>query len=165
MTTLTLTRKEATTPLIAAALLFATGTVVLETVFKVPVKIPGHRALPGALALLLFAEAFAPLLLCAFAAVVPTLLLAMGTGRPIAFAVWGVAAALVVLSSHRKWRSTWLWFLGLGLVFGLLRYLSLLPGFHKTPELIRLAGHLGFGLLGGGLAGGVTRLLAPRRAD
>ena len=37
--------------------------VLLDTVLDVPVRLPGHRAFPGALTILLFADSFVPMVL------------------------------------------------------------------------------------------------------
>ena len=134
-------------------------TVLLEAAFKLPMRLPGHRVLPGALTLLLFAEALAPALLLTFAAVVPLALSLAGFAPGWAVAAWAVPALLIVLSEDRSFRRSLLWFVAVGLLFGLARYLSLGGFFHKTPEPIRLAGHLGFGIFGGGGAWTLAKIM------
>ncbi len=141
-------------------LLAALGlTILAEAVFKMPMRLPGHRVLPGALTLLLFAEALAPALLLTFAAAVPLVLTLAGYASGWAVVAWAVPALLVVWSGSRSFRRSLIWFATVGLLFGLARYLSLGGFFHKTPEPIRLAGHLGFGLFGGGGAWTLAKLM------
>jgi hypothetical protein len=161
----TLTTERSTGTLVALAILLGAFAIGQELVFDIPLKLPGHRALPGALALLVFAEAFAPLMIVLFAAIVSTSLLALGLGDggPLIAAVWIGAALALFAMMHTRLRDTpWRFLLG-GLAFGLLRYLSVLPGFHHTPELARIAGHLGFGLLGGLVAFALSRGLARKQ--
>lgn len=160
--TFALTTTRSTTALLIAAVTFGVFAVCLELVFDAPLRLPGHRAFPGALALLVFGEAFAPLLTVAFAAAVTIPLLVFGDHGPLTSSVWlATAIALLGLTKTRLQASPWRFPLG-GLLFGLLRYLTVLPGFHHTPEPARLAGHLGFGLLGGLVAFGAARMLAKR---
>ena len=157
-----LTTTRSTAGLLIAAIIFGLFAVGLELVFDLPVKLPGHRAFPAALALLAFGEAFAPLLVVAFAAAVAIPLLVVGDGEPLTAAVWVVAAlALFGLARTRLAQSAWRFPIG-GLLCGLVRYLALLPALHHAPEPARIAGHLGFGLLGGMLALGASRLLAKK---
>jgi len=158
----TFTTTKTTTSLLIAAILFGVFAVCLELVFDVPLRLPGHRALPGALALLVFGEAFAPLLMVAFAAAVTIPLLVFGDHSPLTASAWIAAAvALFGLMRTRLANSPWRFAIG-GLAFGLMRYLTVLPGFHHTPELARIAGHLGFGLFGGLVAFGASHLLSKR---
>ena len=126
-------------------------TVLLESVLNVPLKLPGHRALPGAFCILLFAAALRPVPLLLFATLVPALVLLLG-GRGLAgwqlFVVWLVPAGVVLLAGERRLRRSLAFFVVVGLLFGLLRYFSMAPGFHRTPELIRCGGHALFGILG-----------------
>ncbi len=149
-----------------AVLFAALGlTVLLEVAFKAPVRLPGHRVLPGALTLLLFAEALAPALLLTFAAAVPLALSLAGYAPGWAVAAWAVPALLLVWSGDRSFRRSLLWFATIGLLFGLARYLSLGGFFHKTPEPLRLAGHLGFGLFGGGGAWTLAKMMFKKTKD
>ncbi len=157
-------RESSTMPLVVAAVALGLLAIAMETVLHVPMKLPGHRALPGALALLIFAQAFAPLMLLALAGAVSSILVLMGHGDPISIAVWMVAAlAIWRLSGTKLERSVTLFLIG-GLLFGLLRYLSMMKGFHHTPELIRLGGHLGFGGIGGLLSYGITQVFGGKRS-
>jgi hypothetical protein len=157
-------RDTSTMPLVVAALSLGLLTIAMETVMHVPMKIPGHRALPGALALLVFAQAFTPLILLAFAGAVSSMLVLTGHADPISIGVWMVAAlAIWRMSGTKLERSVALFLLG-GLLFGLLRYLSLMKGFHHTPEIIRLGGHLGFGGVGGLLSYGITQVFGGKRS-
>jgi hypothetical protein len=146
--------------LIIVAMLIGLLTLALETVLSVPLKAPGHRALPGALALLLFAEAFAPVVLLGFAAAISTILIFAGGQPPLVLAVWGLSALGIAALGRSPIAHKVVYFLLGGLVFGLLRYLLLSSGMHHTPELIRVVGHLGFGALGGALALGLVRGLS-----
>ena len=135
-------------------------TVLLESVLNVPLKLPGHRALPGAFTILLFAAALRPMPLLLFAAAVPTIILLLGYRGPAPwqlYVVWLVPAALVLLAGERRLRRSVIFFLVVGLLFGLLRYFSMAPGFHRAPEIIRVGGHVLFGLAGGLGAWAITR--------
>ena len=52
-----------------------------------------------------------------------------------------------------------------GLAFGALRYLSVSFGFHHTSELVRIGGHLGFGLAGALVSYGAVRFVRKGRAS
>ncbi len=146
----TLVRPETASLPMAIVLICAVGLVVLlESAFAIPVKLPGHRAFPGALALLVAAQTLAPLMLIVFAMAVSSTLVAMGLVELPMLAVWLVPAlALAYFSREQVIR--WVGFFILaGLAFGLARYLALSFGFHKTPTFIRLGSHLAFGALGG----------------
>jgi hypothetical protein len=146
----TLVRTDTANLPIAAVLICAVGLVVLmESAFAISVKLPGHRAFPGALALLVAAQTLAPLMLVAFAMAVSGSLLAMGLIELPMVAVW-LVPALALAFFFRERAIRWVGFFILaGLAFGLARYLSLSFGFHKTPSFIRLGSHLAFGALGG----------------
>jgi len=129
--------------------LFIGLAIALETVMHSPFKLPGHRALPGVFALLLFAQAFPTAFILAFATAMPILFLLLGVATsPYILMVWIVPALLLTAIQHERVRDSLLFFLGVGLLFGALRFLSLMGGFHKTPQLIRLGGHLFFGGIG-----------------
>ena len=117
-------RDGATAPKIALAVVFAILTIALEGSFHLPVKLPGHRAFSGALALLVFAEAFAPVFLIGFAAVVSAILVVQGHAAPTAIAVWTSSAVGIWLLSRTRKEQRVLLFLAGGLLFGLMRYLS-----------------------------------------
>lgn len=146
--------------LVIVALLIGGLALALETVLNVSLKLPGHRSLPGALALLLFAEAFAPLVLLGLAAMVSTVLVVAGGQPVLALAVWGLSAGGIAILGRTPMAHKAVYFVAGGLLFGLLRYLLLSSGMHHTPELIRLAGHLGFGGLGGAISLVLSRGLA-----
>lgn len=143
---------RASVPVALLALAAGGLSIALETVFHLPVKLPGHRALPAALALLLFAEAFAPLVLVTLAAAVPLALLLLGEGAAWGLVVWLLPAALLILFEPSRARRPLLTCLALGLLVGLLRYLGLFIRPHHMPEAVRLVGHLCFGGVGGLLA-------------
>ncbi len=141
------------------ALAFGVFTVVAETVFHVPLKLPGHRVLPGALALLMFAEAFAPLALIGFAAAVSSVLVMSGESPAIVIAVWVVASLGIWAVGRSRIAGRFLYFLIGGVLFGGLMFMSKMMGPHHTPNLIRAAGHLGFGALGGIVSFGASKVL------
>ncbi len=135
-------------------------TVLLESVLNVPLKLPGHRALPGAFTILLFAAALRPAPLLLFAAIVPALIVLLGYRGPAPgqlYVVWLVPAALVVRAGERRLRRSVIFFIVVGVLFGLLRYFSMAPMFHRVPDFIRCGGHVLFGLAGGLGAWALTR--------
>jgi hypothetical protein len=152
MQSLVLKSERVNLPVISLALAFAVLTVLLETALHLPLKLPGHRAFPGAVALLLFAESFGPLLLVGFGLLVPGLLTFLGAGHPVLLAVWILPAGLLILAGSKRCRGSAWFHIAIGLSFGLLRYLSLLAHPHHAPEILRLGGHLLFGGLAGGAA-------------
>ncbi len=147
---------------IALAVGFAIFTIALEDAFHLPVRAPGHRAFSGALALLVFAEAFTPVILIGFATVVSSILVIRGDAAPAHIIVWTATAVGIWLLDKSKTQRRILVFVAGGLLFGLLRYLSNSWGFHHTPEIIRLAGHLGFGCAGGLLSFGIASLVPSK---
>ena len=157
-------RDTSTMPLVVAAVSLGLLTIAMETVLHVPMKMPGHRALPGALALLVFAQAFAPFMMIALAGAVSSILVLLGHGDPISIGVWMVAAVVIWRMSGTKLERSVIYFLLGGLLFGLLRYLSTVKGFHHTPEIIRLGGHLGFGTAGGLVSYGITQVFGGKRS-
>ena len=159
-TTTSIPRRTALTVAVLAVL-FAGLTVLLEAVFHLPLKLPGHRALPGAVALVLFAEAPPPLLLLAFSAVVPLAVFALGGGPLWIVAPWLALAVLLVGLRDARWRKA-TWFLVVaGLLFGALRAGVLSIEVHHTPSVLRWAGHMGFGAAGGLLAALLRRIGEP----
>ncbi len=157
MKTSTIVRADARAGLLVSMLAFLILTLLLETVLASPVKLPGHRALPGAMTILLFAEVFTPVFLVGFALAVPAVLAAAGFADPVMILGWLVPALLLVLLGRTRLRQSVLYFLLVGLAFGLARYLLMLPGMHRTPEILRLGGHVAFGALGGLAAHGIRR--------
>lgn len=123
--------------------------VLLEMAFTGSLRLPGHRAFPGAFAIILLGEAFAPAILVALAAVASATLVALGFADVPIIAAWSLLALVAGLVYRKELARSLICFVLLGLLFGLLRYAALSFGFHKTPELVRLAGHLGFGAVGG----------------
>jgi hypothetical protein len=134
-----------------AAILLA---VALETAFAGALRLPGHRALPGALVLLLLAETLAPVALFAVAAAVSSILVATGKVDPLAILVWTGMAGATILAYRKEIARSVVTFLALGLLFGLATWLAKSFGPHKTPEVMRAAGHCAFGAFGGLLAWG-----------
>jgi hypothetical protein len=156
MDTARVASRPVTIPLIVIALLLAGLAVVVESQLKLGVKLPGHRAFPGALVLSALAFASPRTLYLGFALVVGVVIAAL-TSNPFVLAAWALPALLLAFVQPT---STWARVaiaIAAGLAFGLLRWLTLPEGLHHTPALIRLGGHLGFGALG---AVGVA--LAPR---
>ncbi|MBI5487951.1 MAG: hypothetical protein HY905_11515 [Deltaproteobacteria bacterium] len=154
---------RATLSLATLAFGFGGLSVLLDAVFQVSLRLPGHRALPGALALLAFAEVAAPVLLAAFAAAVPLVVVALGGGSPWLVMAWLVLAGVLIALRSARWRHA-VWFLVLaGAAFGALRAGVLEPAPHHAPGVLRWGGHLGFGASGGLLAALLRR--AHRRAD
>ena len=134
-------------------------TVLLETVARGAVRLPGHRAFPGALSILLFAGLFPAWMLLAFAVAVPVVLVLLGVGEAhsgLLFLAWlATAGAAAVATRHGQPRA--LSCLAVGALFGLLRWGTLLGGAHHTPQLVRFTGHLMFGLLAGAAAWAANR--------
>jgi hypothetical protein len=152
-----LLRDRVTVPQVVLMVGFIGLAVAVESAFATSLRLPGHRAFPGALALLMLAELFAPAMLVCFAAATSSVLALTGYANPLAIAVWTVIAGLAaVLYRKELARSVVTWFL-LGLGFGLLSWLTKTAGFHKTPEVMRCAGHCAFGAAGGVAAWAATR--------
>jgi hypothetical protein len=151
------------TPLTAGKAVLLGGavllTVLLETIARGSVRLPGHRAFPGALAILLFAGMFRTWTLMAFALVVPDLLVLLGVGDAhggLLFVAWLATAGAAAAAARNKQPGA-LSCLFVGALFGLLRWGSLLFGAHHTPQLVRFTGHVLFGLLAGAVAWAATR--------
>jgi len=143
--------------LIIAAILFGVFVIAMETVFKDAVRLPGHRAFPGALGLLIFAQAFAPMMLVIFAGSVSTFLVMAGYLNPWFIGVWMITAAVIWVASRTRLADTLGYFLLCGLIFGLMSFLVKMSGFHHTPQTFRAAGYIAFGALGGLTSFGVIR--------
>ncbi len=145
-----LTGARVTVPQAVVLLGLVGMSFLLETAFAGAIRLPGHRALPGAFVLLLLADYLAPLLLVGFAGVTSVVLAATGFAESMTLiGVWLVTAGLIVLARRKEFGKTALCFLLMGILFGFLRSISNAPGFHRTPEILRLAGHLAFGATGG----------------
>jgi hypothetical protein len=140
-------KRVPTVPLILAVLLFAGLALVLESQLKLPIRLPGHRAFPGAMALVLLAGRAPRAMLLGFAAAVG-IVIALVAQNPSLAVVWLVPAALLALAQPRSLAGRLVVALGAGLAFGLLRYLAMPGALHHTPEAVRLTGHLLFGALG-----------------
>jgi hypothetical protein len=156
----------------AAILLGLVGmSILLETAFAGAIRLPGHRALPGAFVLLLLSDYLAPLFLLGFSAVTSVVLAATGFAESwTIIGVWVVTAGvlLFLLARRREFARSALCFLLVGVLFGVLRAVSNAPGFHKTPEILRLAGHVAFGATGGLAAWAAvrgSRVMGQRRPD
>jgi len=134
-------------------------TVLLETILRGAVRLPGHRAFPGALAILLFAGMFRSWMLMAFAIAVPALLVLLGVGEAhggFVFVTWFSTAGAAAVAARKKQPGA-LACLAVGALFGLLRWVSSSGVAHHTPTMVRFSGHLLFGLLGGAVAWAATR--------
>lgn len=147
MSTAEADRPFPTLPLILVTLLFAGLAVVMESQLKLPVRLPGHRAFPGAFALVLLAGRAPRTLLLGFAAVVGVVI-ALLSQNPLLLAVWLLPATLLAFTQPRSVALQVAVAVAAGLAFGLLRWLSLPGVLHHTPEAARLTGHLVFGALG-----------------
>lgn len=152
--------------MVIMAVVFGLFTIHLELVFQIPLKLTGHRALPGAFTLLVFAEAFVPLAVIGFAALVSTCLVTLQLGTWSLIWVWLLAATMII--SMRRWRAgrierRILYHVFCGIGFGALLWLSKPAGLHHTPELIRAGGHMLFGCFGGVCAFGLAGILKTNR--
>lgn len=156
-------RDESTLSMVLLAILCGLFALALETVFHVSLKMPGHRALPGAMALLVMAETFTPLVLFGLAVAIPAILVGFGSAGPEMLLVWIAAAAFYAAVKRTKLNRKTAYFLLGGGLFGLFRFLSLSVGFHHTPSAVRLFGHLGFGILGGLIAFGAVRGVSRKK--
>ena len=137
-------------------------TVLLETVARGAVKLPGHRVFPGALAILLFAGMFRSWMLMAFAMAVPVLLVLLGVGDAhggMLFVAWLVTAGAAAWLHARKQPGAFSC-LAVGALFGVLRWASLSGLSHHAPQLVRFTGHVLFGALAGASAWFATRTRA-----
>ena len=159
------TTNRATTSLVVAAAALTVLAVLLEMRWGLPVKMPGHRALPGALALIVVAEVAAPWLILAYSVVMPLAIVALGRGELVLLVPWiGLALLLVALKDARWRRHAWFMVVA-GLTYGALRFGVLLLGPHKTPQIVRALGHLLFGGLGGLLAVLVSKAHQAKEGD
>lgn len=123
--------------------------MVLEMAFASAIRLPGHRAFPGAFAILLLAEVLVPVTLVVLTIAASTALVMMGYASVPVIAAWAALAVVLVLVRRKEFARSMACFILMGLLFGLFRYLALSFGIHKTPEMIRLVGHLAFGGVGG----------------
>jgi hypothetical protein len=155
---------RATTRWVVLAVGLTVVTLLLETRWGFHLRFPGHRALPGALALLVVAESAPAWMLLAYSVAMPLLVFGLGRGDPVLIVPWLGLALLLVALQRARWRKS-LWFLVVaGLAYGALRFGVLLLGPHKTPQLVRAGGHLLFGGLGGLLAALLLKTDRRRRA-
>lgn len=134
---------------VALLVLFVGMSVLLETVFHLPVRMPGHRAFPTAVSILLFADTFGAGLLLPFAVVIPAIMYALGMNTPLMVISWVIPAAVLMIPAVRKRQESVVICIAVGVIAGLSRFLALDFGVHKQSEAIRLAGHASFGVLGG----------------
>lgn len=134
----------------AVTLVACTGLAVgLEMVFAAHLRLPGHRAFPGAFCLLLLSQVLAPMALGLAAAAIPVILASLGLATFATPVYWLAVCGVIVLVSRKDAGQSIYAFFFLGLLFGLARFSVLSFGLHKTPQMIRLAGHLAFGATGG----------------
>ncbi len=152
----TLARRP-TTLLVVAAVIASLVSLLLELKWGLHLKLPGHRALPGALALLVVAESASPAVILVYAVAMPLAMIGLRGGEPVLLVPW-LGLGLVLVATRRARFRRQLWFLVVaGLGYGALRFGVLLLGPHKTPQLVRALGHLLFGGLGGLCAALVVR--------
>lgn len=140
-------KRAPSVPMILGVLLCTGLALVLESQLRLPLRLPGHRAFPGAMALVLVASATPRRVLLGFAAVVGLVVALVSQNAALAI-VWLVPAMLLCVQQPRSVAARLAMAVGAGLAFGLARYLALPGAFHHTPEAARLAGHLLFGALG-----------------
>ena len=157
--------RRPTTLLVVAAVIASLVSLLLEMRWGLHLKLPGHRALPGALALLVVAETASPFILLGYALAMGLATLGLSGGQPVLLVPWLGLALVLVATARASWRRQ-LWFLAVaGLAYGALRFGVLLLGPHKTPQLVRALGHLLFGGLGGLLAALVVKAHRSQRRD
>ncbi len=140
-------KRAPTVPLVLAVLVCAGLALLLESQLKLSLRLPGHRAFPAALALVLLARTVPRAALIGFAAVVGALIAAV-SANPLLALVWLAPAVLLAGVQPRPLAGRAAVAVGAGLALGLLRYLALAGSLHHTPDAVRLAGHLAFGALG-----------------
>lgn len=149
--------RRPTTLLVVAAVIASLVTLLLEMRWGLHLKLPGHRALPGALALLVVAEAASPRLILVYAVVMSLAMIGLSGDPAVLLVPWLGLALVLVAAARARWRRQ-LWFTVVaGLAYGALRYGALSFAPHKTPEVVRALGHLLFGGLGGLIAALVVR--------
>jgi hypothetical protein len=157
MDNVSVARRPLTIPMVFLLLAFAAAALLLETQLSLGLRLPGHRAFPGGLALAAIAGAVSPVVLVGFAAVVGALIAAL-SGHALFACAWLLPAALLAITRARTQLAQIALGLTAGLSFGLLRYLALFEAPHHTPASVRLAGHLAFGALGAAVGLGLRRL-------
>lgn len=162
MDNVSVARRPITIPVVVMLLACAAVALLLETQLRGQLRMPGHRAFPGGLALAALTGVVAPAVLAAFAAIVGVAI-AILMGNALIAVAWLLPALLLAFTRTRTQLATIAIGLSAGLGFGLLRFLALLEAPHHTPTTIRLLGHLGFGALGAAAGLVVRRVTAPRR--
>jgi len=156
---------RATRRWVVLAVVSTVVTLLLETRWGLHLRFPGHRALPGAFALLVVAEAAPAWMLLAYSLAMPSLVIGLGRGEPVLIVPWLGIALLLVAMRNVRWRRSLAFLVLAGLAYGALRFGVLLFGPHKTPQLVRVGGHLLFGGLGGLLAALVSKQGPARKNE
>jgi hypothetical protein len=156
---------RATKRWVVLAVVSTVVTLLLETRWGLHLRFPGHRALPGAFALLVVAEAAPAWMLLAYSVAMPLLVIGLGRGDAVLVVPWLGLALLLVAVRTARWRRSLAFLVLAGLAYGVLRFGVLLVGPHKTPQLVRAGGHLLFGGLGGLLAALASKTDRTRKND
>lgn len=141
--------------LATACLLMSLGA---ELVSVQPLKLPGHRALPTVLALLVFGRLLPAPVALGYALLTPAIVAFATPARANAAVglLWLVAAA-VAIAIGRKWRTSLIPFVSFGAVFGVLRAATA-TGAH-VGALTQIWGNALFAMLGASSAYVVLRSL------
>ncbi len=142
-------------PLAIAAFAWALLSLAMELAWIAPLRLPGHRSLPVALALVLGWHAL-PRLGLLLAALGVAVVAALGAHDAVLLAVWLVPSAFLATQAVSKWP----WLLA-GILCGATR--GLLGG-HHGHSAMQVAAHVGFGLAGalmGQAAWQMTSLHSP----
>lgn len=158
-------RRSFDLPLLTATVACFALAAIVEAQVRSPVRLPGHRAFPGALVLVLAAGALRPRLLLPLAGAVG---IAIGvlTGTPLLAVAWLAPATLLAGAGRgSSWRAAAV-AVAAGVLFGGLRYLAHASP-HHLPQLVSLGGHLAFGTLGALVAAAAvaTRRKGLRASD
>jgi hypothetical protein len=158
-------RRSFDLPLLTATVACFALAAILEAQVRSPMRLPGHRAFPGALVLVLGAGALRPRLLLPLGGAVG-IAIGLLTGTPLLAVAWLAPATLLALAGGgTSWRAV-LTAVAVGVLFGGLRYLAH-PSPHRVPALVSLGGNLAFGTLGALVAAAIvaTRRRALRAGD
>ncbi len=158
-------RRSFDLPLLTATVACFALAAIVEAQVRSPVRLPGHRAFPGALVLVLAAGALRPRLLLPLAGAVGVAI-GLLTGTPLLAVTWLAPAALLAVAGRgASWRAAII-AVAVGLLFGGFRYLAHASP-HHVPQLVSLGGHLAFGTLGALVAAAVvaTRRKGQRSGD
>ena len=136
-------------------------SLLLDSAVAVPLRVPGHRALPGALLLMVAMELFVPAAAVALALATGVLVMLVAQGQNAGIWIpmgWGLTAMVATLAHRTRWRSTLAAAVMLGMLFGLLRSLGGAGGVQGW----RIAAHAMFGGLGAVLGWKLVRWSSTR---